>query len=54
MDYLGGVAAPGAAIGLMSAKGVENLYRKFGFIERPAEKHIGAGMTLPIDWNRQK
>lgn len=54
MDYLGGVAAPGAVVGLMSAKGVENLYRKFGFIERPAEKYKGAGMTLPIDWNRRK
>lgn len=54
MDYLGGVAAPGAVVGLMSSKGVENLYRKFGFIERPAGKNMGAGMTLPIDWNRRK
>ena len=54
MDYIGGVAAPGAIVGLMASKGVENLYRKFGFIERPAGKNIGAGMTLPVDWNRRK
>ena len=51
MDYLGGVAAKGAVIGLMSAAGVEELYKKFGFIERPAGKRLGAGMTLPADWN---
>jgi GNAT superfamily N-acetyltransferase len=53
MDYLRGAAAPGAVVGLMSSKGVENLYKKFGFIERPAEKNMGAGMTLPVDWNKR-
>jgi GNAT superfamily N-acetyltransferase len=53
MDHLRGVAAPIAVIGLMSSKGVENLYKKFGFIERPAEKNMGAGMTLPVDWNEK-
>ncbi len=51
MDYLGGVAAKGAVIGLMSSTGVEELYQEFGFIERPAGKRLGAGMTLPSDWN---
>jgi GNAT superfamily N-acetyltransferase len=53
MDYLRGVAAPGAVVGLMASKGVENLYKKFGFIERPAEKNMGAGMTLPVEWNKR-
>jgi GNAT superfamily N-acetyltransferase len=53
MDYLRSVAAPGAVVGLMASKGVENLYKKFGFIERPAEKNMGAGMTLPVDWNKR-
>ena len=53
MDYIGGVAATGAVVGLMASKGVENLYKKFGFIERPAEKNMGAGMTLPVDWNKR-
>jgi predicted GNAT family N-acyltransferase len=51
MHYLRGVAAPGAVVGLMASKGVEDMYKKFGFIERPAEKNLGAGMTLPVDWN---
>jgi GNAT superfamily N-acetyltransferase len=54
MDYLRGVATPGAIVGLMASKGVENMYKKFGFIERPADKNIGAGMTLPVDWNIRK
>jgi GNAT superfamily N-acetyltransferase len=53
MEYLRGVAAEGAIVGLMASKGVENLYKKFGFIERPAEKNMGAGMTLPVDWNKK-
>jgi len=51
MDYIGGVAAKGAVIGLMSAAGTEKLYKKFGFIERPVGKRLGAGMTLPVDWS---
>jgi GNAT superfamily N-acetyltransferase len=53
LDYLQGVAAPIAVIGLMSSKGVENMYKKFGFIERPTGDHMGAGMTLPVDWNKK-
>lgn len=34
----------GATIGLMSAKGKEELYRRSGFQERPTE-NLGAGMT---------
>jgi GNAT superfamily N-acetyltransferase len=54
MDYLRGTAAPIAVIGLMSSKGTENLYKKFGFIERSAGKNMGAGMTLPVDWNKRE
>ena len=54
MDYLQRVAAPGAVVGLMASKGVEDMYKKFGFIERPAEKNMGAGMTLPVDWNKKE
>ena len=32
-------------IGLMAAKGKEGFYKKFGFVERPAEKY-GPGMCL--------
>jgi predicted GNAT family N-acyltransferase len=53
MDYLRSVAAEGAIVGLMASKGVEDMYKKFGFIERPAEKNMGAGMTLPVDWNKK-
>jgi GNAT superfamily N-acetyltransferase len=53
MDYLRRVAAPAAVVGLMASKGVENLYKKFGFIERPSGDHMGAGMTLPADWNKR-
>ena len=39
-------AAPGASIGLMSALGKEDFYRKFGFIGRPEEgRDLGAGMS---------
>ena len=53
IEYLRGAAAEGAIVGLMASKGVETMYKKFGFIERPAGKNMGAGMTLPIDWNKK-
>lgn len=46
MRYIRQTAAPGAVVGLMSAKGVEGLYEKFGFISRPNEENMGAGMVL--------
>ena len=44
------IAAPGAAIGLMSAIGKEAFYSQFGFTSRPNRK-FGAGMTLLLDDN---
>lgn len=44
MKYISENAAGNAFVGLMSAKGLEPLYRKFGFIDRPS-KILGAGMT---------
>lgn len=38
------IAAPGAAIGLMSTKGKEGFYEKFGFTRRPNDE-FGSGMT---------
>jgi ribosomal protein S18 acetylase RimI-like enzyme len=35
----------GTMVCLMAAKGIENYYKKFGFIERPNEVY-GAGMIL--------
>lgn len=43
MDYIGRNACTGAVAGLMSAKGKEDFYRRFGFWERPNE-NFGAGM----------
>lgn len=43
MDYIGRNACTGAVVGLMSAKGKEDFYRRFGFWERPNE-NFGAGM----------
>ena len=43
MEYITSKAEKGSVIGLMSAKGVEKFYKKFGFFERPDEK-FGAGM----------
>jgi predicted GNAT family N-acyltransferase len=54
MEYLHATAAKGAIVGLMASKGVEDMYKKYGFIERPSGKHIGAGMVLPVDWNNQE
>lgn len=43
IDYIGRNACTGAVVGLMSAKGKEEFYKKFGFWERPNEG-FGAGM----------
>jgi len=47
MCYIRAAAAPGAVVGLMSARGVEGLYEKFGFVSRPHGETMGAGMVLP-------
>jgi len=44
MDYLEENAVINSYIGLMSAKGLEKFYSKYGFMERPNE-YFGAGMT---------
>lgn len=43
MNYIGDNACIGANIGLMSAKGKEEFYERFGFWKRPNE-NFGAGM----------
>ncbi|MDF2565787.1 MAG: acetyltransferase family protein [Massilibacillus sp.] len=43
MDFIGENACTGATIGLMSAKGKEGFYEKFGFRRRPSES-FGHGM----------
>lgn len=45
MDFIKSCLKPGykAMVSLMSAKGKEEFYKKFGFIERPSEKY-GCGM----------
>jgi Acetyltransferases len=47
MDYLKKHAVEGAVVGLMAAKGKENFYKKYGFIERPTVNR-GAGMIHPF------
>lgn len=44
LDEIAPLAGPGSTIGLMAAKGVEPLYAKFGFHQRPSNT-LGAGMT---------
>lgn len=43
MNYIEKNACDGAVVGLMSAKGKEQFYQRFGFWERPNE-HFGHGM----------
>jgi len=43
VDYLKKQCVEGTIICLMAAKGKENFYKKYGFIERPNDKY-GAGM----------
>jgi GNAT superfamily N-acetyltransferase len=45
MEYIEKHANNNSVIGLMSAKGKENFYGKFGFIIRPNE-NLGSGMTI--------
>lgn len=47
MDYIKNTLSQGdqVMVVLVSAKGKEDFYKKFGFIERPNEQY-GAGMTL--------
>jgi ribosomal protein S18 acetylase RimI-like enzyme len=44
MEYLKRNSNVHSGIGLMSAKGREKFYAKFGFVSRP-NRHMGAGMT---------
>ncbi|WP_366289887.1 GNAT family N-acetyltransferase [Paenibacillus sp. AN1007] len=43
MEYITSTYPPGSSVGLMSAKGKEDFYKRFGFMERPNESY-GAGM----------
>lgn len=44
MSFIGERAVNNTIVGLMSATGKEDFYRKFGFLARPNEK-MGCGMT---------
>ena len=48
LEYLNQTVKKGAFVGLFSAKNVEGLYEKYGFIERPTDR-FGAGMFIPIE-----
>jgi predicted GNAT family N-acyltransferase len=50
MDYISSVAADGAVVGLIAAKGKEPFYEKFNFIPRPNESG-GKGMIQY--WNKR-
>jgi len=45
MSYIRSQVKHGAIIGLMSAKGKEPFYERYGFISRPSER-LGSGMTI--------
>jgi ribosomal protein S18 acetylase RimI-like enzyme len=45
MAYIRAHASQNTIVGLMSAKGKEAFYEKYGFMARPTE-HFGAGMTI--------
>jgi ribosomal protein S18 acetylase RimI-like enzyme len=45
MAYLRAHASQNTIIGLMSAKGKEPFYEKYGFTNRPTDK-LGSGMTM--------
>ncbi len=45
MAYIRQNAHQNTIVGLMSAAGKENFYKKYGFLYRPNEK-MGAGMTM--------
>jgi len=50
MNYIKNNLDPTTRIGLMSAPGKEDFYKKFGFIIRPNEV-MGAGMMLKLNDN---
>ncbi len=45
MNYIRAHASQNMTVGLMSAKGKEAFYEKYGFTVRPTER-LGAGMTM--------
>ena len=45
MKYINSKVGKGGYIGLFAAKGVEGLYKKYGFVERPNEQ-FGSGMFI--------
>jgi GNAT superfamily N-acetyltransferase len=45
MQYIQAHACRNSVIGLMSAKGKEDFYRRYGFTARPNER-LGSGMTI--------
>jgi ribosomal protein S18 acetylase RimI-like enzyme len=45
MAYVGAHATDNSVVGLMSAKGKESFYERYGFVRRPNEQ-LGSGMTL--------
>ena len=52
LKYVDRVARPCAYVALFAAKGVEGLYEKYGFIERPTDR-FGAGMFIPLEKLKQ-
>jgi len=49
MAYIAAHASENTVIGLMSAVGKEGFYRRYGFVQRPNDRH-GCGMTM--HWKR--
>lgn len=47
MEYIMANERPGMFIGLMAAKGKEDFYKRYGFVERPTENY-GAGMCKEV------
>lgn len=45
MEYVRTHASHNSVIGLMSSKGKEQFYEKYGFVNRPTE-NLGGGMTI--------
>jgi GNAT superfamily N-acetyltransferase len=50
MSYIQAHASENSVIGLMAAKGRENFYQQYGFVQRPNDR-LGCGMT--IFWSRE-
>ena len=51
MDYIGRNAPVNSVVGLMSARGKEEFYRRYGFIRRP-DDFLGCGMSLCIGFDQ--